>query len=524
MMRAYEFLFEYANVDSPQFKAWFGNSKVVDATGKPLVCYHGTWKPFDHIDPSLCGDLGAHFTSDPKVASMFTGISFLDGSRDLRNNNVSSRVIPVYLKIENPVRMHDHGAWDAFDVIDELHSLKALTDDEADEMRKLCNQGMYSDSQLVPLLQEKGIDGVVYENTAEGGGDSWIIFNPDQARPVFSFRNPVNESHHPSDNCRDECFALEEYAQSIGVDLHITPHPEEQTLSLHGIYRETGQPGAGADIMNRLCDIGDKYGLEIRLDAQDGNPKLFDYYYRWGFDLEQDVVDDMAEYGDEFKGPWLMYRMPQGEPLTEGYSEPVLFHGTDFISLLQIVQMNQFGENDENKFDRNCFTRSKAVALHFAKRRSSNFFDAWEVSPDMTDEDIAWLEENNPIALAEYDATGGRGNGCVIVINRQRLAHNYKIIPYDEGQGNSRAHDEYYKEHLKRLYGDDWWKSVENERKYESEERVIRKIKDATRYIDAIFFRDPREWSRFEAAVHERFGTKYNGALGFIESKTVPRF
>lgn len=31
--------------DSPQFKAWFGESKVVDATGKPLVVYHGTKRP-----------------------------------------------------------------------------------------------------------------------------------------------------------------------------------------------------------------------------------------------------------------------------------------------------------------------------------------------------------------------------------------------------------------------------------------------------------------------------------------------
>lgn len=29
-------------VHTPQFKAWFGDSKVVDAHGMPLVVYHGT--------------------------------------------------------------------------------------------------------------------------------------------------------------------------------------------------------------------------------------------------------------------------------------------------------------------------------------------------------------------------------------------------------------------------------------------------------------------------------------------------
>lgn len=443
MMRAYEFLFEYANVDSPQFKAWFGNSKVVDSNGKPLVCYHGTWKAFDHIDPTLCGDLGAHFTSDPKVASMFTGISFLDGSRDIKNNDISSRVIPVYLKIENPIRMHDHGAWDAFDVIDELHSLNALTDEEADEMRKLCNQGMYSDSQLVPLLQEKGIDGVVYENTAEGGGDSWIIFSPSQARPVFSFRKPMSENHQPAEQCRDECFALEEYAQSIGVDLHITPHPEEQTLSLHGLYRETGQPGAGADIMNRLCDLADKYGLEIRLDAQEGNPKLFDYYYRWGFDLEQDVVDDMAEYGDEFKGPWLMYRMPQGT-LTEAVRPAYLYHGTSIANLIQMVHENRFCSGAETYGIDTAsisFTRDPATAKKFATGKSASVLEVWmneyasRLTAEPTEEEMA---KAIPLAWAEhyyYSSWRQNNGGAIIVIDQEKLRQRYRLDPFcDSGE------------------------------------------------------------------------------------------
>jgi hypothetical protein len=38
---------------SPQFKKWFGNSKVVDENGKPKVVYHGTDKPdFDIFDPA----------------------------------------------------------------------------------------------------------------------------------------------------------------------------------------------------------------------------------------------------------------------------------------------------------------------------------------------------------------------------------------------------------------------------------------------------------------------------------------
>ncbi len=38
--------------DTPEFKAWFGDSKVVDAEGKPLVVYHGTTADFEAFDTS----------------------------------------------------------------------------------------------------------------------------------------------------------------------------------------------------------------------------------------------------------------------------------------------------------------------------------------------------------------------------------------------------------------------------------------------------------------------------------------
>ena len=39
-----------ADINSPEFKKWFGNSKVVDENGKPLVVYHGSTKEFEVFD------------------------------------------------------------------------------------------------------------------------------------------------------------------------------------------------------------------------------------------------------------------------------------------------------------------------------------------------------------------------------------------------------------------------------------------------------------------------------------------
>src|SRR5690606_38147343 len=41
--------------ETPEFRRWFGDSKVVDADGKPLVVYHGTGRSFDAFDPSQRG-------------------------------------------------------------------------------------------------------------------------------------------------------------------------------------------------------------------------------------------------------------------------------------------------------------------------------------------------------------------------------------------------------------------------------------------------------------------------------------
>ncbi len=69
------------------FYEWFGNSKVVDADGKPLVVYHGTSKEFNMFDIKKARDgqykKGFFFTADKAAARMYGNI-----------------IMPVYLKAE----------------------------------------------------------------------------------------------------------------------------------------------------------------------------------------------------------------------------------------------------------------------------------------------------------------------------------------------------------------------------------------------------------------------------------------
>jgi orotate phosphoribosyltransferase-like protein len=87
--------------ETPAFKRWFGDSKVVDAEGKPLVVYHGTQYDFDAFDPEMQGDtvysedIGFFFSNDPVEAG---GYATLDFDRDDPKPNV----MPVFLSIQNP--------------------------------------------------------------------------------------------------------------------------------------------------------------------------------------------------------------------------------------------------------------------------------------------------------------------------------------------------------------------------------------------------------------------------------------
>jgi hypothetical protein len=59
--------------ESPQFKFWFGQSKIVDKDGKPKVMYHGTARDITEFKPKQAGAI--FLTDDPKFADNFANLS-----------------------------------------------------------------------------------------------------------------------------------------------------------------------------------------------------------------------------------------------------------------------------------------------------------------------------------------------------------------------------------------------------------------------------------------------------------------
>lgn len=92
--------------NTPEFKAWFGNSKVVDDKGAPLVVYHGTPEgDFTAFRPS---DEGVFFTTSPETAN-----TYIYHRGPWLSEGRAPSVIPAYVSLRNPLVIDANGKrWD----------------------------------------------------------------------------------------------------------------------------------------------------------------------------------------------------------------------------------------------------------------------------------------------------------------------------------------------------------------------------------------------------------------------------
>lgn len=94
--------------ESAAFKRWFGDSKVVDADGKPLVVYHGApdmrgiWEEGFRRSPSR-GD--AWFATDSTAVAE----SYADDSRAWDYQRAEHGLVPLFLSIQNPMEVNARG-------------------------------------------------------------------------------------------------------------------------------------------------------------------------------------------------------------------------------------------------------------------------------------------------------------------------------------------------------------------------------------------------------------------------------
>ena len=88
--------------NSSEFEEWFGNSKIVDKNGNPVVYYHRTKNEFDTFRGNVMtgAQLTAYVSPSESWANEFMDIIESETLRKDRYTNL--RTIPLYVKAENP--------------------------------------------------------------------------------------------------------------------------------------------------------------------------------------------------------------------------------------------------------------------------------------------------------------------------------------------------------------------------------------------------------------------------------------
>ena len=193
-----------------KFYEWFGDSKVVDHKGEPLICFHGTSNgTFDTFKPKTginkIGkqqvDIGSHFSVSKDYSAGYAG------------DKKKSKIYECFLRIENPLYLNkmfyknDDGFEHFKDFLQDLFGKKFKekyksgdwfydkNDEKQIEIQSLMLNNFFIDSvkteHLYNTLKKFNYDGIFHEPYNKEGlymlnthPQAYIILEPNQVKSV----------------------------------------------------------------------------------------------------------------------------------------------------------------------------------------------------------------------------------------------------------------------------------------------------------------------------------------------------
>lgn len=208
------------HVDTPEFKKWFGQSKVVDAKGKPLRVYHGTPKsgfsefaiePPEHTTENESNRLGIWFTNSAASAASFAskdrdeyftkGEFHKHGSpvEYIRKVKDTGGIYPVYLSLKNPMVFESTDKVDAFEAMMNDRDRFAQYIDGTKgkkghwKTRYIAIEPEKTNAQYVADLKAQGYDGIAirgtqYDSEDDAKVDQFVAFDSSQIKSATGNR------------------------------------------------------------------------------------------------------------------------------------------------------------------------------------------------------------------------------------------------------------------------------------------------------------------------------------------------
>jgi len=134
--------------DPNAIKKWFGDSKVVDKTGEPLILYRGlTGSSTEGFpDAALAGEPRSGYTTflsdNPKVAGSYANVSGKFGS--------SGTIVPLYVKADEVIEFHNTREDGRFDMFEFDRQAKNLRPGQVLVARNVRDSGPHASLEADP--------------------------------------------------------------------------------------------------------------------------------------------------------------------------------------------------------------------------------------------------------------------------------------------------------------------------------------------------------------------------------------
>lgn len=185
-------------IETPEFKNFFKDSKVVDESGKPLEVYHGTGQDVESFPKRSVGYRTAEgnaykvetrvkfFADQPEVAGDFAEV----GGRQLYSRPAGQpNIIPVYLSIQNPLDLSKGWTPEARQALSEAgvprHVLSGMRPEDL--------QGAIDFDDVLEPLEAVGYDGAIFPDET-GRGNTYAVFRPNQIKSSIGNRGTFDPS------------------------------------------------------------------------------------------------------------------------------------------------------------------------------------------------------------------------------------------------------------------------------------------------------------------------------------------
>jgi GGDEF domain-containing protein len=267
--------------DSPAFKKWFGDSKVVDENGEPLVVYHGTrtkGEAIDSFDLSMAGkqtDSGwmgkGFYFGDSNAANAYAGHYEFDPGHFPQGG----AIYPTFLSLQNPAVLIDSERNDGPKTM--ARELVDLPDEaSADEVRE--------------ALIAAGYDGVIYQRNAGRGYREYVAFEPTQIKSATGNRGTFDPANPNILYQTDPAVVADLQKQLRAVE------NQTQSLKYDSDEWKASVEKAG-DLRKKLFDLtGDAYGEPKKKKPRKPSDDLLTAEYASPDDVPAEVMTWLRQH------------------------------------------------------------------------------------------------------------------------------------------------------------------------------------------------------------------------------------